>query len=76
MILALQAGDAAQQGGLAATRRPEQAHQLTGLDIQRNVIQRDESAETLFNAAHLHRDAGDSLGNCVRVIHGRTSSSR
>ena len=40
-------GDRAQQGGLAAAGRPEEADELPGEDIERNVAQRDEIPEPL-----------------------------
>src|SRR5690606_36423160 len=40
-----QAGDDAQQGGLATSRRAEQGNQFTGFDMQRHIIQRTEIAE-------------------------------
>ncbi|MCY1374165.1 hypothetical protein D9M69_614890 [compost metagenome] len=46
-ILALQAGDGAQQGGLAAARGAQQADQLSGADVQRDVRQRGMAAEAL-----------------------------
>ncbi|MCY1175690.1 hypothetical protein D9M73_159390 [compost metagenome] len=33
-VLLLQTGDAAQQGGLATARRPQQTHQLTGRHVE------------------------------------------
>ena len=42
-----QAGDDAQQGGLARAGRPEQRHQLAGMDRQADVVERRELAEAL-----------------------------
>ncbi|MNF99832.1 hypothetical protein D3C84_827490 [compost metagenome] len=75
-VLLLQTGDAAQQGGLATARRPQQTHQLTGRHVEGHVIQRGEGAKTLLYTAHFHRCAGVGQGSCDRVVHGRTSSSR
>jgi hypothetical protein len=50
-VLLLQPGDAAQQRGLAAARRAEQAHQLTGGDVEGDVIQRGEGAEAFLDRA-------------------------
>lgn len=75
-VLLLQTGDAAQQRGLAAARRAEQAHQLTGGDVEGDVIQRSERAEAFLYAAHFHRRTGVGQGSCDGRIHGQTSSSR
>jgi hypothetical protein len=75
-VLFFQTGDAAQQRGLAAARRAEQAHQLTGGDVEGDVIQRGESAEAFLHAAHFHRRTGVGQGSCDGRIHGQTSSSR
>jgi hypothetical protein len=47
--LGLQAGDDAQQRGLAAARRAEEADELALADRQVDVAQGDESAEVLGN---------------------------
>ncbi len=46
-VLALQARDGAQQGGLAAARGTQQAHQFPGTDVERDVRQRGMAAEAL-----------------------------
>jgi len=46
-VLALEAGDGAQQGGLAAARGAQQAHQLPGADVERDVRQRGVAAKAL-----------------------------
>ncbi|MNS63523.1 hypothetical protein D3C72_966190 [compost metagenome] len=75
-VLLFQTGDATQQRGLAAARRAEQAHQLTGGDVEGHIIQRGESAEAFLYAAHFHRRTGVGQGSCDGRIHGQTSSSR
>ena len=42
---ALDAGGDAKQSGLAAARRPEQAHDLAGLDVEAHMIEREPLAE-------------------------------
>ena len=76
VVLALKPRDAAQQRGLAAAGRPEQAHQLACGHLQRDVIQRGKGAKALAHIAHLHRHAGLGQSGCVRAVHGCTSSSR
>ncbi|MNT24177.1 hypothetical protein D3C72_1596340 [compost metagenome] len=51
-VLPFQPGDGAQQRRLPATRRPQQAHQLSGADIERNVSQRRVAAESLHKILH------------------------
>ena len=53
----LEAGREPQQRGLAASRRPEQAYELAGLDADADVIDRDRRAEAMgdvgeFESAH------------------------
>ncbi|MNO59880.1 hypothetical protein D3C76_504770 [compost metagenome] len=69
-VLAFEAGDAAQQRGLAATGWAEQAHQLARGDVQGDIVKRREGAEALVDIAHFHL--------CARggVVHGRASSKR
>jgi hypothetical protein len=45
--LYVEPGDRAQQRGLAAPRRAEEADEFAGKDLQRNVLQRGEHAELL-----------------------------
>jgi hypothetical protein len=47
VIGALDPGDDAHQGRLAATRRPEQGDELAGRDVQRHATQRIRRAEAL-----------------------------
>ena len=49
-ILHLEAGDHAQQRGLAAARRAEEADELARLHLERDVVERAEGAEALGNA--------------------------
>ncbi|MNF67457.1 hypothetical protein D3C84_492730 [compost metagenome] len=71
-VLPLEPGNAPQQRGLAATGRPQQAHQLTGSDLEGDVIEGGECTEALVDAAHFHVCARVY----DRVVHGRASSSR
>ena len=41
----LEAGEHAQRRGLAAARRTEQRHELTGLDVEREAVERLGRAE-------------------------------
>ena len=50
----LQAADDAQQGGLATAAGAEQRGQLTALDVEGDVLERDEVAEALGDAAGLN----------------------
>jgi hypothetical protein len=56
----LETGEHAQQRGLAAARAAEQAEQFLLIDLQRNVVDRDEVAELLGDA--LDVDVGNRLG--------------
>ncbi len=47
----LEPGQHAQQRGLAAARAAEQAEQLAAIDLQRDVVDGDELAELLGDAA-------------------------
>jgi hypothetical protein len=47
--LRLEAGDDAQQRGLAAARRAQQADELALVDREADVAKRDEAAEVLGN---------------------------
>ena len=47
LIGGLQAGDDAQQRGLARARRAEQRDQLAGGHVEAHVVERDEAAERL-----------------------------
>jgi len=71
LVLPLKAGDAAQQRGLAAARRPQQAHQLAGGDVQRHIVERGEGTETLVDTTHRHVRAGGS-----GMVHGRDLINR
>ncbi|MNE24560.1 hypothetical protein D3C80_1178540 [compost metagenome] len=70
-VLALEAGDATQQGGLAAAGGAKQAHQFTGSDVEGNIVQGGKGAEALVDTAHFHLCAWV----CDRSVHGRTSSN-
>jgi hypothetical protein len=48
--LRLESGDDAQERGLAAARRAEEANQLTLTDRQADITQRDELVEALRDA--------------------------
>ncbi|MNT56839.1 hypothetical protein D3C72_1941730 [compost metagenome] len=69
-VLPLQAGDAAQQGGLATAGGPQQAHQFALGDIQAHPAQGGEVAEALVDVAHLHMG-----GVVIGGGHGGTSLS-
>ncbi|MNZ71662.1 hypothetical protein D3C78_900280 [compost metagenome] len=70
-VLAFEAGDAAQQRGLATAGRAEQAHQFTGGDVEGDILQGGKGAEALVDTAHFHLCARV----CERRVHGRTSSN-
>jgi hypothetical protein len=55
--LRFEAGDDAQQGGLAAARGAKKAQQLTRLDIQVNIAQHLGGAEVLVDAVQLQTAA-------------------
>ena len=65
-VLHLEAGDHAQQRGLAAAGRPEEADELAALDLERDVIERREGAEAL----------GDALDPQVNGTSGRRLAAR
>ena len=50
-VLRVEAGDRAQQRGLAAAGGPEEADELALLDVERDVLQRGELAEALVQVA-------------------------
>ena len=58
--LRIETGDRAQQRGLAAAGRAEEADELAGHHIQRDVIQRRECAEFLDEVAHAQIGRGRS----------------
>ena len=64
-VLRLQAGDHAQQRGLAAARGAEEADELALLHLQRDVVERGEGAEALG-----HRPDAQVHGVATRP-HGR-----
>ena len=51
--LRIEAGDGAQQGGLAAARGPEEADELALGDVERDVAEGGEVAEALGEVADL-----------------------
>ncbi len=56
---AVQPGDQAQQGGLAAARRPQQRDEFAARDRQIDAIEHGRGAEALGDAANVEvRDAG------------------
>ncbi|MNR17165.1 hypothetical protein D3C85_1338090 [compost metagenome] len=57
-IGALQAGDDAQQRGLAAARGAQQRGQLAFVEVERDVVQRDEIAEMLLYVPDLNAHDG------------------
>src|SRR5690606_35886652 len=61
----LEAGQHAQQRGLAAARRPEQREELALVDVERQVVDGGEIAEPLGDVAE--RDEGPRL----RIVPGR-----
>src|SRR6185312_6457437 len=61
--LRIEPGDRAQQGGLAAARRPEEADELALGDVQRDVAESAEVAVALVEVADLE------------IAHARTLSS-
>ena len=54
----LEAGDDAQQRGLARARRPEQRDQLAGVDVQIDVVDRGEGAEAPADVANFDGHGG------------------
>ncbi|MNI81573.1 hypothetical protein D3C73_1382000 [compost metagenome] len=70
-VLAFQAGDTAQQRGLATAGRAQQTHQFTGGDVEGDILQGGKGAEALVDVAHFHLCAWV----CDRSVHGRTSSN-
>ena len=56
--LNLQAGNDAQQGGLATTRRPEEADELAFFNGEIDVLQGGERAERLADVAQLKKWLG------------------
>src|SRR3546814_6553020 len=48
-----EAGDAAQQRGLAGAGRPEQRDQLARCDVEINAAERSEATECILDAANL-----------------------
>ena len=75
----LQAGDDPQEGGLTGTGRAEQRHQLAGLDLQADLLERLKRAEALADItdfdAHLTTLSSPSVGaiwpaaSCRRACH-------
>src|SRR3954453_15557430 len=51
----VEAGDDAQQGGLAGAGGAEQSHELAGLDAQGDIVERGEVVEALGDVAGLNR---------------------
>ena len=60
-VLHLEAGDHAQQRGLAAARRTEEADELALLDVERDVVERREGAEALGDALDAQMDGAASV---------------
>src|ERR687893_1855330 len=78
----LQAGDDAQQSGLAASARTEQGGQLAGGDVQVDVSEGDEVAETLADSRDLDAHSRSSLGrrlvtmiSAITAIGARTKAA-
>ena len=57
-VLRVEARDRAQQRGLAAARRPEEADELALVDVERDVFQRGELAEMLVQVADAQERRG------------------
>src|SRR2546423_11638118 len=72
-IRRLESRDDAQQRGLARARRPEQGDQLAGRDIEIQVLDGDERAEALGDAAQL--DAHWTTAPKVRQPARRSTAS-
>ncbi|MNT13424.1 hypothetical protein D3C72_1483940 [compost metagenome] len=70
-IGALQAGDDAQQRGLAAAGRPQQRGQLAFVEIERDVVQRDKVAKALLYVLDL--DAHDACP--CKLASGRSGAA-
>ena len=60
----LQAGQETQQGGLAASRRPQQHQALAGVDLEVDVAQRGVRAEPLADPFEAHPHRGGDCGGC------------
>ena len=62
LVGVVEAGDDAQQGGLAAAARAEQGGELAGGDADGHVVERDEVAEALADVRDLDAQREPSLG--------------
>ena len=65
--LDVQAGDGAQQRGLAAAGRPEEADELAGVDVERDLPERGEAAEQLGQIDDAQIRLGRALA-CARQL--------
>ena len=67
-----EAGDDPQQRGLAAAARAEQGGEFAVLDVDRDVVQRDEIAEPLGHVAHADCHQLFSLGRSTEMTMSAT----
>ena len=68
LVLRVEARDRAQQRGLAAAGRPEEADELALVDVERDVLQRGELAEMLVQVADAQeRRSAVPLRPCART---------
>ena len=70
----LEAGDDAQQRGLARSGRTQQREQLAGGDVEVETIDRDEAAEALRDAGQLDAH-GPSLSCEWKLVWARRSTA-
>src|ERR1044071_7456560 len=62
LVLRIEAGDRAQQRGLAAARLPKEADEVTLLHVERDVLQCGELAEALRQIADAQERRGGAVG--------------
>jgi hypothetical protein len=51
----LEAGEDAQQGGLAAARRPQQCEELAGVDVEAEPVHRGDAGKALGDFGETHQ---------------------
>ncbi len=61
-------GDDAEEGGLARAARPEESGQRPALDLERDVVERDEVAEALRDVGDLDRHYADSSLGLITIM--------